>query len=356
MTESRAGEIVALGTLAHAPGVLLGGKLADRFGRKRVIVAARVLSALALVPAALPAASAAIPWLVVGAVLASSLAVPATTALVADVTEPAERATAYSLVYLGHNLGFAVGPLIAGLLFREHLALLFLGDALTSLLAAVLVVLFVRDPFSEPRDDGGGPTGSVVGAFLARPAALAFFGAMGAYSLVFVQAIFALPLAARAQFGEHGPARYGMLMTLNGALIVLLSPVVVRITRHVATTRLIAIGGVAYAVGFGALGLRPSFALFAASTIVWTLGEILVVTNQKVLIAAWAPAHVRGRFAAVAELTSGAGYTLGPLLAGRIVGGFGLDAVGAGCFGVGLLAALAIVAIGSLDRHLSGDR
>ena len=44
---------------------------------------------------------------------------PAYDALLADLTNPDNRKGAYSLVYMGWNLGFAIGPAIAGMLFQD---------------------------------------------------------------------------------------------------------------------------------------------------------------------------------------------------------------------------------------------
>ncbi|MGM0675698.1 MAG: MFS transporter [Spirochaetota bacterium] len=46
-------------------------------------------------------------------------ATPATIALATDLSTPDTRQATFSLLYLGHNLGFAVGPLVAGFLFLE---------------------------------------------------------------------------------------------------------------------------------------------------------------------------------------------------------------------------------------------
>nr|WP_279388099.1 MFS transporter [Tepidibacillus fermentans] len=52
----------------------------------------------------------------------------------ADVTTPENRNAAYSLSYMGWNIGFAIGPVIGGMFYKNHFPLVFIGDALTALL------------------------------------------------------------------------------------------------------------------------------------------------------------------------------------------------------------------------------
>lgn len=73
-------------------------------------------------------------------------------AMVADILPPEKRQTGYALQYLGINLGVALGPLVAGVLFNKLLPLLFIGDAITSFIALYLVAANIEetDP-SRPR-------------------------------------------------------------------------------------------------------------------------------------------------------------------------------------------------------------
>lgn len=70
---------------------------------------------------------------------------PAYDALLADLTAPADREKAYSLMYLGGNLGLVLAPMIGGFLFQNYLNLAYVIDGLTTLSSTVLILLFVRD-------------------------------------------------------------------------------------------------------------------------------------------------------------------------------------------------------------------
>ena len=74
-----------------------------------------------------------------------SISSPAYDALNADLTTPENRKQSYSLIYMGINIGFSIGPLMAGFLFENYLPIIFIGDAITTLMALALIVKFIDE-------------------------------------------------------------------------------------------------------------------------------------------------------------------------------------------------------------------
>ncbi|GAB1458196.1 hypothetical protein MASR2M48_35040 [Spirochaetota bacterium] len=130
LSAKETGDIVFLTTIAYIPGTLIGGRLADRFGRKRVMVVSQFLCGAMFIPCGFLRE----PYLIAGFIIASvffdGVTDPARTAMSTDVTTLENRQSAFSLLYLGHNLGFGIGQIIAGFLFAAAPAWLFWGNAL----------------------------------------------------------------------------------------------------------------------------------------------------------------------------------------------------------------------------------
>jgi MFS family permease len=78
-------------------------------------------------------------------------------------------------------------------------------------------------------------------------------------------------------------------------------------------------------IGFGMLGLIHSYYLFILSTIIWTLGEILVVTNFGVYLADNSPSNFRARFSAMGSLSWSIGAALGTSVAEKFIQEAGLN-------------------------------
>ncbi len=136
--------IAALGFGAILAAVI-GGHLADTLGRRPVMLTALFGGAAMLLVLSRMTSI----WSVTGCVFVFALVAemyrPAGQAMIADLVAPADRPYAYSLTYIAINLGFAIGPALAGHLAKRSYNLLFLIDAGTMALYALLIVFFIRE-------------------------------------------------------------------------------------------------------------------------------------------------------------------------------------------------------------------
>ena len=69
---------------------------------------------------------------------------PAYNALVADITCSDDRERAYSLNYLGTNIGMILSPTIAGILYKNHLNLVFGINGISILSSTLLIYFFLK--------------------------------------------------------------------------------------------------------------------------------------------------------------------------------------------------------------------
>jgi len=340
-----AGLVVALygaGSLCAGP---LGGILADRMGRRKTLLIALLGSSAAMVNLGLARAY---PHIAVGALLLGclgDLGRPASNAAIADLVPPSERPRAYALLYWAINLGFAGSAILAGMLAKYDFLLLFLGDALTTAVFGLIVILRVPEtrPSAaaavEDAGQGGAPVGRSVGllAPYRDPVFLTVVLIQFAVAWCFCQSISSLPL----DMSSHGipMPRYGQLIALNGIFIVLLQPMVVRVIARTRRSHALALGALLTGVGFGLCALGHSQVLYAVSIIVWTLGEITLSPVVPTLIADLAPRELRGSYQGAYQLAWGGAALLGPSLGGLIMGHFGAHTLWLICIVLGVGAA-----------------
>lgn len=324
----QAGVIMMVMSLAYLPGAVIGGKLADRFGRKKVMTVTQLLSVAAFIPCGFLGGS----WLVVAfimvALLFDGITDPARGAMQTDLTTPANRQAAFSLLYLGHNLGFAGGPLIAGFLFNSAPEWLFWGNALAAGLSTLLVLLFV--PETRPTESqieaslqGDSAEKAVRGglhkALMSRPFLLSYVLITSWYGFVYAQHRFLIPLQAESLFGPGGAPLYGILMTTNAILVVILNIPIIALLRRLDPLVNTAISGFLYAAGFGMLAFACLPWVFLASTFLWTVGEIVNATNSQVYVANHTPMSHRARFNAILPVIGGLGWTIATPVSGTLV-------------------------------------
>lgn len=325
----------SLTSVAFAPGSIIGGKLCDVVGRKKIVVTAQFLSALCLIPCAFLGNSMKIPWIIMMSTFFNGAAQPAFGAMVNDLTDTSNRKSAYSLLYLGNNIGFSVGPMIAGFLYAKHTPLLFLGNGIVSIIVVCIFIKFVREtiPDRNNKDEEGNfsekekaEEGSIFEVLLRRPQLIIFTFLAMVYSFVYTQFPYALPIQLNELFGHNGPRLYGIVMFVNGSVVIIFTAIITTLTHEINPLFNISLAGVFFSLGFGMIYFIHSFPMFILSTMVWTIGEILNATNSGVYIANQTPSSHRGRINAVLPLISESGFAISPIVMGHFIMSYGVRA------------------------------
>lgn len=366
MGEKEVGTYLLLGSLLQIPGSLIGGKLTDVMGRKKIMTLFMGLAACCFIPCSFligrPDAFRYIPLLLIASSFFNSISNPANGAMINDLTRPDNRQAAFSLLYMGMNLGTAIGSIIAGFLFNNYMKLLFIGDALTTIISIALLLIFVPETkptgeeiskMQETRQEEKAETGGMLAALFRRPALLIFALFDTIYSFIYAQTHFSLPLKAEAVFGGILGARYfGTFNMINCLEVIFLTTAITLITRKIRAIYNVSIAGIFYAVGFGMLFFVQSFWLFALSTVIWTIGEIINATNVGVYIANHTPVSHRGRFNAIINIISGTGGSLSPYIMGSFISKNGVNNVWPVIFLLSLVAAFAMFLLGTHEKRI----
>ena len=129
------------------------------------------------------------------------------------------------------------------------------------------------------------------------------------------------------KFLAQGPEKFGLLMSINALTVIILTMWVTNITQRFKPLTNMVIAGVLYAIGFGMIGEINTFSLFIISTILWSLGEILMATNFGVYIVNNSPRNYRARFSALGNLSFSTGGALGTSFMGVYIGFMGINSV-----------------------------
>ncbi len=347
-TAVQAGIAITFYGLGAAVSQLIGGWFADRVGRRATLFWGLVAASASL---ALLGAARGLPQICVAAVLVGlcgDLYRPASNALVADLIEPKDRPRAFALLFWAVNLGFSLASISAGFLAERGYTLLFVLDAGTCLAYAFIIRWGVRsDPMRPALAEHQRPGG--FGTALRDPLMLALVGLTIASALVYFQNSITLPLAITGR--GLSPLVYGIVLSVNGVLIVVLQPLSIKLLRGFDRTNVLAVGSLLIGLGFGLTAFASTPVEYAGTVVVWTLGEVVTAGLASSLVADLSPADARGRYTAVWGSSFGVAALLAPALGTVTFQQAGADVLWAACVVVGVLVAVGYLMIGPAARE-----
>ncbi|MBQ3870006.1 MAG: MFS transporter [Clostridia bacterium] len=284
------------------PASLIGGKLADKLNKKRMIVVCDCVSIVCyLVSAFIPLGVVTVGIFVFAGIF-QSVEYPAYDALFADLSTTKDRERAYSLDYLGGNLGLVLSPTIAGLLFNDHLWLCFLISAISIATSTVLIAILIKD-ITPVEDDGEEAEyqekqdGVGIFTILKKNPLVVFFVLCGAfYYAAYGQYSFIMPLDMAAVHGESGAMIFGTISSLNCITVVIFTPIITKLFSKMRDTgkmlagRILVFAG--YLIFLLLLGFIPGY---YAAMLVFTWGEIFSTVSEGPYLSTRIPASHRGR-------------------------------------------------------------
>lgn len=307
------------------PASLVGGRLADRFNKKWLIVLCDSVSIVCyLICSVIPLGIATIVLFVFAGVF-QNMEYPAYDALFADLSATKDRERAFSLEYLGGNLGLVLSPTIAGLLFQDFLWLSFLISGVFIAFSTVLIALLIKDV--TPVDDCDEEASyqekkEGVGVFKVlkeNPMLLLYIFCSAFYIAAYGQYNYIMPLDMAAVHGDHGAVIFGTVSSLNCISVVIFTPVMTKIFARMRDTGKILAGRIfvfaGYLIFLLLLGFIPGYYV---AMLVFTWGEIFATVSEGPYVSTRVPASHRGRINGLmsvfgAFLAGGVELTVGQL-------------------------------------------
>lgn len=350
LSESLSGLVLGLYGLGGAVGVAVAGHLTDRWGRRPTVLLAMGSASVLMVGLGLAHG---VPWIMLGALalgMAAEGARPPLGAMIADLVPPTDRGRAFSVYFWAINLGFATAAVLAGLAAGSGYFTLFVADAATTAGAAILIALKIRETRPEPAPRARERSG--LAAIGRDRVFLGFVACNLLISLVLLQSQSMLPLAMIDD--DLSPRTFGVVIALNGVLIVLGQPLITRLLTGRREALVAPVAAVVIGVGFGLTALAHTPVWYGATVLLWTVGEMLNAPSTAALLAGLSPVDMRGRYQGAYSLSWQAASFLAPTLGGAFRDLAGNTALWLGCLGVTVAAASwSLVAAPARERRVA---
>ena len=306
--------LIATASVLSFPAALLGGKLADRFSRKSIIILFDCLTVSLYLLAAILPLTIGTAVLLFLAGLFQTIESPAYDALNADYSTSQQREKAYSLSYLGFNLGFIVGASVSGLLFENFLQLAFCVNGLAIFTSTVLIIFFVhrKNAISEDADalqqhysEYEMPVDeklSVLKVLKQRPVLIGML-LVGCFASMPSNLVgILLPLQLKDVMGQAGATLYGYLNSLNGFVVIVFTPILTILLKKLTEIPKTILGLLLFVGGIALFSIDTAAAVLFVGMFVFTLGEVVTVLGSNPYTSRRIPASHRGRVGGISSV------------------------------------------------------
>ena len=316
------GLLFSIFAVGNILGGIIGGAFADKYGRRSMILFGLVVSGIGSILLGL------VNNLNIFYILAAFLGLvgnfggPARQAMVVDLLPKEKQADGFGIIRIAYNLSATIGPGLGGLLATQSYLWLFIADAISSLITAIIVYAVIPETKPQKQDDT--PEETVMNTIKGYKEVLKdwvfvlFLSVSAITALVYMQMNSTLSVFLR---DIHGfPAQnFGWLLSMNAIMVVLFQLWITRKISKYAPMKMMSFGTLFLMIGFGMYGFISETYLFFVAMAIITVGEMIVFPIGQVAVASFAHENKRGRYMAVYGFQWAIPNLFGVLVAGLIM-------------------------------------
>lgn len=329
----------------------IAGPVADRIGRKRIMVISLICDGLAFLLLSQANSYPAFMILMALRGAINPLYRVGADAMMADLVPPEKRPDAYSLLRMSNNIGISIGPSVGGFIAGVSYNLAFFIAAIGMVTYGVLVIVQARETLPQAVEKrqperfagydrvlGDRPFISFVLAFLLNTVVA---------SMIWVL----LSVYAKQNYGVP-ESQYGFIATTNALMVVFLQFGITQLTKRRPPLPVMAFGALFYTIGGASIALGTGFWGFWLSMVIMTIGELVMTPTGSTYVANRAPADMRGRYMSIYGLTWSVASGIGPLLGGFLNDNIAPVAIWYGAGIIGLSSVLAFIMLARRNRAI----
>ena len=314
------GVVLAVYTVAGMPAMIIGGMLADKIGRKIVLVSSLGLMSAAMLLYFFVSSFETIVIIAAFDAFVGYMYMPAANAMIADVIPSGDRPRAFSTLRIAWNVGIVIGPVVGAAIVASYSYrhLFVFGSAILAL-ACVMNAVFI--PETKPKVLGESVTFRKVFAVAKDYPFLVLSIMTGVFWFFFSQWLSVLPVYAKGELGVDGSS-FGLLFAVSAAMVIMVQLWVTSRVMMLRRSAVLMAGHLIASLGFALIFLTTDFYTLLACIVVITLGEIVFMSVVSTIIADLAPESRRGIYMGfsglIQTLGGGIGFLFGMWLLGAL--------------------------------------
>lgn len=336
--------IITISSITALSASPLGGFIADRFGRRNVMILAQISHGLAyfLMTKAHTYTGFLLPMTIIGA--AMPLYSVGSDAMMADLIPTEKRSGAYSVLRMFNNTGIAFGPAIGGFIVAQSYQTGFIIAAIAMVSYGIYLTIFTKETLQKREESHSEESShdSLISGYLKvfeNQRYMAFLLTLTIGIMAPMLLWMLLALYTNQHFGII-ESRYALIPMTNAMMCVFVQYPVTQQIKKLDTRLAIALGMFFYAIGVGSVAIMTGFWGFWLSMVIMTIGELILIPTATKYIADIAPSHLRGRYMSLYWLSWGISRAFAPLLGGFLNDKIAPVAIWIGAFVLGMTSTI----------------
>ena len=318
-----------LSILVIEPFNFVGGKLADTLSKRNIIITCNLIAFfLFFVGAIMPISLAHI--LVYGmATIFLTIASASYDALLIDLSTFKNVESVFSLEYLASNVGTALTPLIASLLFDNYLNLAFFLNSVALFINCILLIKYVKDEtlsdriqteYQKSLDHKINPI-----KLIFRNKALLLFLIFTIFEHIAVdQYSYLMPLQLQSIYGDEYTNIYALASFLEILVIAGITGYITIIFKDARNLKKLSISSVLILVSFiiFAIGANSVYGIYLSVTL-FTISEIFATISYIPYLSKRVPGNYFSRIHTIITSIASYVWVVVEMIEGKIIDGFG---------------------------------
>lgn len=335
-------------------GSWLGGKLTDRIGFYKVMIFSLLVAGIFFIGLQFLTTFWGLCFGIFISMTAADMFRPAMFVSLNTYSKPENRTRSLTLIRLAINLGFVIGPSLAGLIIiASGYSMLFWIDGLSCILSILLFAYLVKEVKAAKKTKEEIKLLDVNAAVFKDKPYWIFLGITFLMGIVFFQLFTTLPLYHKEQY-NWTEFQTGLLFFLNGAIIILFEmPMVHWIEmKKIKEVNLIFLSSILMFISFIILLYNAWAGILIISMIIITFAEMVGFPYTNAFAMKRAKAGNEGRYMALYTMAFSLAHIVSPKLGLDVVAKFGYQA---NFILISLIAFVAILLSVWLKRELAGS-
>ncbi|WP_341225125.1 MFS transporter [uncultured Arcticibacterium sp.] len=315
-TYGEVGWIMVFFGLGSFIGAWLGGKLTDKIGFYKVMIWSFLSAGVVFVLIQYVQSFWGLCFVIFLAMTLADMFRPAMFVSLNTYSKPENRTRSLTLIRLAINLGFVIGPSVAGLIIiAQGYSLLFWIDGLTCIVSILLFTLLVKERKAPNKTKEELKLLKAGAAVFKDKAYWIFLAISFLIGVVFFQIFTTLPIYHHEQFGLT-EFQTGLLFFLNGLIIIVFEmPMVNWIEKKkIPEIKLIYFSSILMMLGFVVLVYQAWVGILIISMVLITLAEMVGFPYTNAFAMKRAKSGNEGRYMALYSMAFALAHIVSPKL------------------------------------------